>query len=73
MNLVKWAVHFTTSFGMISVTGILKWRSFHLYGEDEAAKKTTRSILAYVLDQHDAFIASIHAIYYRGNLAEPST
>ena len=35
---------------MISVTGILKWRNFHLYGEDEAAKKTTRSILAYVLD-----------------------
>ncbi len=51
MNLVKSAVHFITSFGMISVTGILKWRSFHLYGEDEAAKKTTRSILAYVLDQ----------------------
>lgn len=34
---------------MISATGISKWRSF-LYGEDEAAKKTTRSILAYVLD-----------------------
>ncbi len=50
MNLVKWVVFFITSFGMNSVTGISKWRSFHLYGEDEAAKKTTRSILAYVLD-----------------------
>ena len=50
MNLVKSVVFFITSFGMISVTGILKWRNFHLYGEDEAAKKTTRSILAYVLD-----------------------
>ena len=43
-----------------------------LYGEDEAAKKTTRSILAYVLRSNDAIIASIHAIYYRRNLAKPS-
>ena len=43
-----------------------------LYGEDEAAKKTTRSILAYVLDQHHAFITSIHAIYHRRNLAKPT-
>ena len=35
---------------MISVTGISKWRNFHLYGEDEEAKKMTRSVLAYVLD-----------------------
>ena len=32
------------------MTGILKWLNCRLYGEDEAAKKTTRSILAYVLD-----------------------
>ena len=35
---------------MISVHGILKWRNYHLYGEDEAAKKITRSVFAYVLD-----------------------
>ena len=44
-----------------------------LYGEDEAAKKTTRSILAYVLDQYDALIASIYAIYHGRNLAKPTS
>ena len=43
-----------------------------LYGEDEAAKKTTRSILAYVLDNIDASLTSIHAVYYGRNLSKPS-
>lgn len=40
-----------------------------LYGEDEAAKKTTRSILAYVLGSNNASITPIHAIRNRENLA----
>ena len=40
-----------------------------LYGEDEATKKTTRSILAYVLDRNNASITPIHAICNRENLA----
>ena len=43
-----------------------------LYGEDEAAKKTTRSILAYVIRSNDALASSVYAVYYRGNLAKPS-
>ena len=35
---------------MTYAIGISKWRSLPLYGEDEDAKKMTRSVLAYVLD-----------------------
>ena len=41
-----------------------------LYGEDEAAKKMTRSVLAYVLDNTMRLLTSIHAIHHRRNLAE---
>ena len=43
-----------------------------LYGEDEAAKKTTRSVFAYVLDNTLRLLASIHAVYYGRDLATPS-
>ena len=41
-----------------------------LYGEDEAAKNMTRSVLAYVLDNTMRLIPPIHAVHYGRNLAE---
>ncbi len=69
MSLVKLVVHLYNFIWDDFCDWYIEMAKLPLYGEDEAAKKTTRSILAYVLDQYDAFITSIHAIYNRRNLA----
>ncbi len=43
-----------------------------LYGEDEAAKKNNRSVLAYVLDQ-TMRLSPVYAILNGRNLAAPSS
>ena len=51
MNLVKLVVIYITSFGMISVTGISKWRNFHYTVKMKQQRKQLVLFLAYVLDQ----------------------
>ena len=72
MNLVKLVVHLYNFIWDDFCDWYIEMAKLPLYGEDEEAKKTTRSVLAYVLRSNNAFITSIYAIYYRRNLAKTS-
>ena len=51
MNLVKLDVHLYNFIWDDFCDWYIEMAKLPLYGEDEAAKKTTRSVLAYVLDK----------------------